>query len=140
MTEKRRHLLNSASRRNWLKASGKCGVKLTEPILFGMHLCKGTDTLYLFEGEFDAMCGYQSSGNDCVSVPSGCEDYTWLDTCYEWLGRYEKIAVFADNDSAGHKMLEELSKKIDNVYQPDFDLYNNCKDCNDISRHGQAVP
>lgn len=123
--------LAKGERKMWREAD-------TEPILFGMHLCKGTDTLYLFEGEFDAMCGYQSSGNDCVSVPSGCEDYTWLDTCYEWLGRYEKIAVFADNDSAGHKMLEELSKKIDNVYQPDFELYNNCKDCNEILvRHGR---
>jgi twinkle protein len=124
--------LQKGERKMWREAD-------TEPILFGMHLCKGGDTLYLFEGEFDCMVGWQVSGNDCVSVPSGCEDFVWLDTCYEWLQRYSKIAVFADNDTAGIKMLNELSRKLDNVAQPDFALYENSKDCNEIYvRHGAS--
>ncbi|WP_368234368.1 DnaB-like helicase C-terminal domain-containing protein [Anaerotruncus rubiinfantis] len=108
--------------------------KDTEPILFGMHLCDSNDpTLYIFEGEFDAMCGYQASGLNCVSVPSGCEDFTWLETCEEWLRRFEVVAVFADNDEAGRKMLSELSRKLDiKVLQPEFSLYCGCKDANEI--------
>lgn len=126
--------LKKGERKMWREAD-------TEPILFGMHLCGGKDMLFVFEGEFDAMCGYQSSNGeyDCVSVPSGCEDYTWIDTCYEWLGQYEKISVFADNDDAGSKMLAELANKLGNVYEPNIELYKGCKDCNEILvRHGES--
>ena len=106
----------------------------TEPILFGMHLCDEHDpVLYLFEGEFDAMCGWQATGKNCVSVPSGCEDFTWLETCHEWLERFETIGVFADNDDAGRKMLAQLGRKLDcKLLQPDFGLYGFCKDANEI--------
>ena len=106
----------------------------TEPILFGMHLCDANDpALYIFEGEFDAMCGYQASGQNCVSVPSGCEDFTWLETCAEWLSRFEVVGVFADNDDAGKKMLLEISRKLDfKVLRPEFSLYCGCKDANEI--------
>lgn len=108
--------------------------KDAEPILFGMHLCNPQNPLlYIFEGEFDCMCGYQATGKNCVSVPSGCDDFTWLETCFSWLKQFEEIAVFADNDDAGKKMLAELSKKLDcKVLQPDFSLYQGCKDCNEI--------
>lgn len=119
--------LGPGERKMWREAD-------TEPILFGMQLCTANDpTLYIFEGEFDCMCGYQATGKNCVSVPSGCEDFTWVDTCYEWLKRFEEIAVFADNDAPGKKMLAELSKKLDfRLLRPEFSLYGSCKDANEI--------
>lgn len=112
----------------------------TEPILFGMHLCNIEDgVLWIFEGEFDCMCGRQASKCNCVSVPSGCEDYTWLETCYDWLSQFVSIVVMADNDAAGKKMLQELSMKLEcQVLRPDFSNYMGCKDANEIMvRHGE---
>ena len=112
--------------------------KNTEPILFGMHLCNKSPRLHIFEGEFDAMCGSQTGLKNCVSVPSGCEDYTWIETCYDWLRQYTEIVIMADDDDAGRGMLDELSNKLDGkIMSPDFDRYMGCKDANEILlRHG----
>lgn len=109
--------------------------KNTKPILFGMHLCSPEhERLYIFEGEFDCMVGYQCSGGyDCVSVPSGCKDFTWIDTCADFIEQYKEIAIIGDNDSAGQEMMQTLTKKLDaSVYLPDFSLYEDCKDSNEI--------
>ncbi len=114
--------------------------KDTKPILFGMHLCDlSKDQLTIFEGEFDCMSGYQAGGINCVSVPSGCQDFTWLETCAEFLGHFRKILIMADHDDAGMKMLWELSVKLEcQIYRPDFDLYKGCKDSNELMfRHGE---
>ena len=113
--------------------------KDTKPILFGMHLCKPENgTLYVFEGEFDCMAGYQAHGVNCVSVPSGCKDFTWLETCADFLAQYERVALVGDNDDPGRQMVRELSQKLETaVYLPDFALYGRCKDANEILfRHG----
>jgi len=119
--------LEKGERKMWREAD-------TEPILYGMHLCNvDKKTLYLFEGEFDAMCGYQATGLNCVSVPSGCEDFTWIETCGEWLDQFKAIVVMADRDAPGRKMLREISMKLDcAVMRPDFDGYAECKDANEI--------
>ena len=113
--------------------------KGAKPVLFGMHLCKPENgMLYLFEGQFDCMAGYQSHGGNCVSVPSGCKDFSWLETCADFLSRYDRIAVIGDNDDPGREMLRALSQKLEcAVYFPDFTLYGRCKDANEVlHRHG----
>lgn len=113
--------------------------KDTKPVLFGMHLCKPENgMLYIFEGEFDCMAGYQAHGGNCVSVPSGCKDFTWLETCTDFLAQYGRVAVIGDNDDPGREMLRELSQKLEAaVYLPDFALYGGCKDANEVLfRHG----
>lgn len=124
--------LDKGERKMWREAG-------TEPILYGMHLCDpAKPLLYLFEGEFDCMCGRQATGENCVSVPSGCEDFTWLETCADFLHQFPIIAVMADNDEPGQKMLHALSMKLDGeVRRPDFTKYRGAKDANEIlARHG----
>lgn len=116
--------------------------KDTKPVLFGMHLCdpeKGP--LTLFEGEFDCLAGYEAGGINCVSVPSGCADFTWLETCAAFLSRFPGVLIMADHDEAGLKMLREAAVKLEGmVYRPDFDLYQGCKDANEILyRFGAAA-
>ena len=108
--------------------------KDTKPVLFGMHLCRPENgTLYLFEGEFDAMAGYQAHGGNCVSVPSGCKDFTWLDTCADFLSQYDRVAIIGDNDAAGQEMVRALSDKLEcAVCVPDFARYGTSKDANEI--------
>lgn len=113
--------------------------KDTKPILYGMHLCNPNETLYIFEGEFDAMIGYQCHGGNCASVPSGCSDFTWLETCFDWLQQFKNIAIIGDNDNAGREMIRKLTDKLDcNVLVPNFELYENCKDANEVFfKHGE---
>lgn len=115
--------------------------KDTKPVLFGMHLCKPENgTLYLFEGEFDCMAGWQSHGGNCVSVPSGCSDFTWLETCVDFLAGFDHVAVIGDNDEPGRAMVRKLADKLEcAVSVPDFALYGGCKDANEVlHRYGAA--
>lgn len=115
----------------------------TEPILFGMHLCDSEKKmLYITEGEIDAMALYQATDGclNVVSVPSGSEDFTWIETCEKFIAQYDNITVFGDSDAAGQKMINDISKKLSEktVCVPDYDSYQGCKDVNEILyRHGQ---
>lgn len=113
--------------------------KDTKPILFGMHLCKPEGTLFIFEGEFDCMVGYQATSYNCVSVPSGCSDFTWLETCEKWLEQYDTVAIIGDNDNAGREMIKRLTDKMTcKILIPDFEKYGGCKDANEILfRYGE---
>lgn len=106
--------------------------KDTKPVLMGMHLCQPEGMLYIFEGEFDCMVGYQCHGGNCVSVPSGCKDFSWIETCADFLEQYSQIAVIGDADDPGREMIDTIGKKLGGVYMPDFDLYGGCKDVNEV--------
>ena len=84
----------------------------TKPILFGMHLCEFDKPLCITEGEIDAMSCYEAGIPNAVSVPSGAEDFVWLDTCWDWVRRFDKIILFGDNDAAGLEMMKKLSVKL----------------------------
>ena len=84
----------------------------TMPILFGMDICDKSKPLCLNEGELDAMACFESGIPNAVSVPSGTEDFTWLDTCWDFVQSFEKIYLFGDNDAAGREMVRKLSAKL----------------------------
>lgn len=89
--------------------------KGTMPILFGMHLCDKSKPLTIFEGEFDSMAGHEAGIPNCVSVPSGAEDFTWVDTCWDFINQFEKIYIFGDNDEPGKEMISRLSAKLSHL-------------------------
>ncbi|MDL2254340.1 AAA family ATPase [Ruminococcaceae bacterium OttesenSCG-928-I18] len=111
----------------------------TKPVLFGMDKCDTSFPLTICEGEFDAMSLHEAGIPNAVSVPSGAEDYTWLDTCWDFLQTFDKIYLFGDNDEAGRKMLRTLTVKLSDkgVYV----VEHLCKDANALLyKHGpQAV-
>lgn len=106
----------------------------TEPILFGMHLCVPDKPLVLIEGEFDCMAAYESGIRNCVSLPSGVDDFEWIDTCYNFIESYEQIIFFGDNDEAGEKFVATATKKLNHhdLLLCDYEKYGGCKDCNEI--------
>ena len=71
------------------KAKEWC-VKDCKPILFGMAQCEDFETLVITEGQIDSLsvaeCGYKN----CVSVPTGCNGFTWLKHCYDWITKFKK--------------------------------------------------
>lgn len=119
----------------------------TMPILYNLDHCDpAKGILYITEGEFDAMALWQATGGtlNVTSVPSGAEDFTWIETCADELAKYKAFAVIGDNDLPGLKMAQELVVKLSGdgvkVYLPDYGKYLGCKDCNEILvRHGAGA-
>lgn len=111
----------------------------TKPILFGMDMCVFSKPLFITEGEIDAMSLYEAGIRNVVSVPSGCDDMTWVDLCWPWLERFKTIILFGDNDDAGRRMVKTLAKRLDESRCQIVEEYPNrpdsekpCKDANEI--------
>ena len=83
-----------------------------------------------FEGEIDAMSGHEAGIPNCVSVPSGAEDLTWLDTCFEWLRQFKAVYLFGDNDDPGKEMIQKLTVRLSDYRL--FIVSHPCKDCNEL--------
>jgi len=84
----------------------------TKPVLWGMDLCDPTEPLIITEGEIDALSVYEGGFRNAVSVPSGCEDFSWVETCWEWLNQFDKVIIFGDNDPAGREMTKKIIQKL----------------------------
>jgi DNA primase (bacterial type) len=96
---------------------GKSGVKGgcekdTKPILWGMWLIDKTKPVVITEGQPDAMAIWEAGYKNVVSVPSGSNSFTWVDTCWEWLQDIGEIILFGDNDEPGLKMINELIVRL----------------------------
>lgn len=110
----------------------------TKPILFGMDMCVFSKPLIITEGQIDAMSLYEAGVQNVVSVPSGCEDFTWVEHCYDWLEKFKTIILFGDNDDPGRKMVQTLIARLDESrcrivedypQRPDGTF---CKDANEV--------
>lgn len=115
----------------------------TEPILFGMDKVAYNKPLVITEGEIDALSIYEAGYHNVVSVPSGCDNMAFLDTCKKWLDKFSNFIIFGDNDEPGRRMVcnlvEELGKDRCLIPQeyPAFmwngkDYNRACKDANEI--------
>jgi twinkle protein len=88
----------------------------TKPILFGIDLCDPELPLVITEGEIDSLSCYESGIKNVVSVPSGTQDMTWLDTCWNWLKQFNVIILYGDSDNPGRDMVQALIKKLSGEY------------------------
>ena len=88
----------------------------TKPVLFGMDLCEPDLPLVITEGEIDCLSCHEAGVRNVVSVPSGTQDMTWLDTSWNWLKQFSVIVLFGDNDAAGLEMVRTLTKKLNGEY------------------------
>lgn len=84
----------------------------TMPILFGMDMCSFSKPLTITEGEIDTLAVYESGVTNVVSVPSGCENMDWVDTCWDWLERFHKIILCGDADEPGVRMVQTLARRL----------------------------
>lgn len=109
-----------------------------KPVLFGMDACSFSQPLVITEGQIDAMSLYEAGIQNVVSVPSGCDDMSWIENCWEWLEKFKTIILFGDNDEPGRKMVQTLVKRLDESRcrivedYPDSPRGGQCKDANEI--------
>lgn len=87
--------------------------KDTEPILYGMDDCDFSYPLIIIEGEADKLVLDECRIPNCVSIPSGTSDLTWITTCWEWLENFNEIILWGDNDSAGKTFVQNAIARLD---------------------------
>lgn len=114
----------------------------TKSILYGMEHIKDFRFIVITEGQIDTMSLYQCGLTNAVSVPMGNQNTDWIENCWEWLEKFDRIIFFGDNDEPGKKMISDAIKRLDpskcyivnhNLKVPDTDKF--CKDANDILVH-----
>jgi len=126
-----KHLKDDKSPKSWRSPGAK-------PILFGMDMCVFSKPLIITEGEIDCMSLYEAGITNVVSVPSGCEDLNWVELCYDWLEKFQTIILFGDNDEPGRRMVQTLTKRLDESRcrvvedYPEYAPGAYCKDANEI--------
>jgi twinkle protein len=102
----------------------------TKPILWGMWICDTSKPLYITEGETDCLAIAECDINNVVSVPSGASDLTWIETCWEWLEKFNKIVFFGDNDNAGQEMIKKAILRLGEARC--YIVYHDYKDANEV--------
>lgn len=84
-------------------------------------------------GNCDALSLYEAGISNVVSVPCGCENFDWVETCYDWLEQFPEIVIFGDNDPPGRKMVRTLAARLgEDRCKTVEDYPDGCKDANDI--------
>lgn len=87
--------------------------KDTKAILYGIWRVKpDEEVLIITEGEIDAMSVAQSGFTNVVSVPSGSQNFEFMEHNWDFLQRFRAIVIWGDNDEAGREMSNKLVKKL----------------------------
>lgn len=105
------------------------------PILFGMNHCEGFERLIITEGAMDSLSISDCGVTNAVSVPNGCNGFTFLDNVWDWIVKFQEVVVFGDCEKGKITLLDTLAKrlpvKVKGVRPED---YLGEKDANDIYR------
>lgn len=125
------------SSKEWAQANCK-------PILFGMDQCdpEKSDTLILTEGQIDSLSVAECGIQNAVSVPTGCNGFTWVPYCWDFLGKFKTLIVFGDHEKGKITLLSEMGTRfVGTVKHVRVEDYQDCKDANELlQKHGkQAV-
>lgn len=100
------------------------------PLNYVQEAFADSDIIYITEGHWDAIAGLQA-GFPCVSIPNGCTNTQWMDTCFNFIHSFSTIVLCYDNDTAGISGLKlatgRLSKGVKIINYPEA-----TKDANDI--------
>ena len=115
----------------------------TEHILFGMQQAQEYDKpLVITEGQIDSMSLAEAGVPNAVSVPNGCNAFTWVPSCWDYIHQFTEVIVFGDNENGKITLSEEIgqrfrSLKVSVVQDRD---YIGCKDANEIlQKHGKEA-
>ena len=120
--------------KEWCQADGK-------PILFGMKQCNlQNDTLIITEGQIDSLSVADAGYENAVSVPTGCNGFTWVPYCWDWIQNFKTIIVFGDYENGHMTLLDEIKRRFNQeIKHVKYEDYKDCKDANEIlQKYGTA--
>ena len=84
----------------------------TRPVLYGMDECDPKYPLVIIEGEPDKLVLDECGVKNGVSIPSGTEDFTWINETWEWLEQFSEIIIWGDSDTAGKGFQQEAIARL----------------------------
>ena len=109
--------------------------KDAKPILFGMRQCVNFNRLVITEGQIDSLSVADCGVENAVSVPNGCNGFTFLDNVWEWITKFKEVVVFGDCEHGRITLLDTLEKRLPvKVKGVRMEDYLGEKDANDILR------
>lgn len=116
--------------------------KNAELAFYNLDAIAGESEAVICEGEIDCLSLYEAGIFNAVSVPNGAgtgnQQLKYLDNCWTYFEDKTRIIIFTDNDTAGIKLKNELTRRlgVERCYfvQP----VEGCKDANEILlKHGK---
>ena len=120
--------------KEWTQAGG-------QPILFGMKVRTGFNTVVITEGQIDSLSvaeafkGEQNKPDAFCSVPLGANGFTWIPNCIDWLKKFETVIVFGDMEKGKMSLLDTISQRVPcQIKAVRREDYLGEKDANDILR------
>ena len=109
--------------------------KDTKPILFGMAQCVDFERLVVTEGQIDSLSVAEAGISNAVSVPNGCNGFTFLENVWDWIVKFHEVVVFGDCEGGKITLLDTLQKRLPNTVKAVQAVdYLGEKDANDILR------
>ncbi|WP_034452490.1 ATPase domain-containing protein [Butyrivibrio sp. AE2032] len=113
--------------KEWCEAGGK-------PILFGMAQCNTDNkTLIITEGQMDSLSVIEAGYENAVSVPNGCNGFTWVPYCWDWIQNFTTIIVFGDYEKGHMTLLDDIKRRFkQTIKHVRYEDYKDCKDANAI--------
>jgi len=118
--------------------------KDSELIFYNLDSIKDETTAIIVEGEIDCLSLHESGFYNVVSVPNGAgtgnQQLKYLDNCWQYFEDKTQIILFTDNDEAGLRLREEISRRLgrDRCYTVEYP--EGCKDANDVLlKHGKPM-
>lgn len=99
------HKPKKGEKKGWREEGGK-------PVFWGMDECDPRFPLVIVEGEMDALALDECEIPNVVSLPSGAEDLTCVDVCWDWLQKFRYFVIWTDNDDAGIRCRDKLIKRL----------------------------
>ena len=117
-----------------------------ERIFYGLdHI--DNDQVIVVEGEVDKLSMYETGLKSCISVPDGAPSQLTQDYSSKFdflkeerLSDVKKFVICVDQDGAGLRLEEELSRRLGRDRCHKATLPEDCKDANDVLRKYGMVP
>jgi twinkle protein len=116
--------------------------KDAELILYNLDGIYGKETIYITEGECDALVMIQAGFKSTCSVPNGASknnnNLEYMDNCWQAFENATKVYILTDTDEPGNKLADELARRIgvERCLRVNFDQY---KDVNDVLNAGILI-
>ena len=110
-------------RKAWRESGGK-------GVFWLMDDCTHDLPLVIVEGEYDALAVKESGYKNVVSVPSGNDDLSCVDNCWEWLEKFNEVIIWPDSDEPGQKMMRNLITRLGD-WRCSI-VKSHCKDANEL--------
>ncbi len=118
--------------------------KDSELIFYNLDSLDNETTAIIVEGEMDCLSLHEAGFYNVVSVPNGAgtgnQQLKYLDNCWQYFEDKTQIILFTDNDEAGLRLREEISRRLgrDRCYTVEYP--EGCKDANEVLlKHGKPM-